>query len=145
MGLRFPEARRSSSTNISLPLPSPGPFARWADTVHKLGLLHFSTGILIWVMAGILDLTCCFPLGLCLIVVLGAWYRAKIRKLYRLPRSWGMDLVAWVLCMPCAIAQVGGSVVWWREIRVYAVRDCAGRTDVMVERLERLRLHNLFI
>ncbi|CAD7930278.1 unnamed protein product [Amoebophrya sp. A25] len=91
------------------------PFARWADTMGQVGLLHFSVGLSMWIAATMIDLFYFFPLGLIILSVVGGIHRLRLRmahKLggggwsgFRLTRQLILDIFTWFCCMPCAIAQ----------------------------------------
>eukprot|EP00392_Amoebophrya_sp_AT5.2_P016273 g16533.t1 len=81
------------------------PFARWADTVSQAQLLQFNVALSLWILAGLIDLAWLFPAGVCLVIVVGAYNRMELRATFKLPKSRLTDVLAWVLCMPCAIAQ----------------------------------------
>merc|ERR1719420_76531 len=83
------------------------PCIRWSDTTSQLHFLSFYLGLLIW---------CCLSLfnvlfagvGFVLVAIMGAYYRSKIRAYFGHPRSCMtgfQDVIAWLCCQPCAIAQ----------------------------------------
>jgi len=100
------------------------PCIRWSDTTSQMNFLSFYLSVLIW---------CCLMLcnamftgvGFLLIVVLGAWHRGKIRASFGLPRSFMtgfQDVIAWLCCQPCAIAQEARHVERALGIRATSAR-----------------------
>lgn len=83
------------------------PCIRWSDTVSQMHFLAFYLGILTW--SSLFFCNGLFSgLGFLLIVLVGAWHRGKIRAHFGLPRSCMtgfQDVIAWLCCQPCAIAQ----------------------------------------
>lgn len=83
------------------------PCIRWSDTVSQMRYLSFYLAILIW-CALMLCNSMLTGLGFLLVVFLGAWNRNKIRGSFGLPRTCRtgvQDIIAWMCCQPCAIAQ----------------------------------------
>lgn len=93
------------------------PFARWGDTLSILGLMQFNAAVAVWMICGVIDLAYLFPAGVVILVVFGAYHRSQIRVLYKLPQQSCCDLVAWIFCIPCAIAQEARHVERSRYIR----------------------------
>ncbi|CAD7923452.1 unnamed protein product [Amoebophrya sp. A120] len=81
------------------------PFARWSDTVSQADLLPFNVGLALWILAGLIDLAWFFPAGFLILVVLGSYHRMRLRRVYKLPTQNVSDVLSYLFCMPCAIAQ----------------------------------------
>lgn len=83
------------------------PCIRWSDTVSQMRFTSFYLSLLIW--CGLMLTNALFTgLGFFLVVLLGAWHRSRIRGYFGLPRTCMtgvQDVIAWICCQPCAIAQ----------------------------------------
>lgn len=83
------------------------PCIRWSDTVSQMHFLSFYISVLMW-CALMLSNILLAGLGSLLVVFVGAWHRGKIRAHFGLPRDCRtgfQDVIAWLCCQPCAIAQ----------------------------------------
>lgn len=83
------------------------PCVRWSDTNSQMRFMSFYLGIFVWCL-----LTLCnwmfAGLGFLLVMIMGAYYRGRIRAYFGLPRTCMtgfQDVIAWMCCQPCAIAQ----------------------------------------
>jgi len=83
------------------------PCIRWSDTVALAGYMPFWMALSVWMLllgANLIVLGS----GAVLIVASGVFYRRRIRESFKLPKttvSLLKDVVAWLFCCPCAIAQ----------------------------------------
>jgi Cys-rich protein (TIGR01571 family) len=83
------------------------PCIRWSDTNSQLHFMNFYLGVFIWGCLTICN-SLFAGLGFLMIVILGAYHRGKVRAYFGLPRSCMtgfQDVIAWLCCQPCAIAQ----------------------------------------
>jgi len=83
------------------------PCIRWSDTVSQMRFTSFYLSLLIWSCLALTNWAFT-GLGFLLVVLLGAWHRGRIRGYFGLPRTCMtgiQDVIAWICCQPCAIAQ----------------------------------------
>lgn len=83
------------------------PCVRWSDTMQQSGFLQFFQALGIFTCLLLVN-TFISGLGTLLIVILGVFYRVKIREASNLPTSpktHALDFLVWFCCTPCAIAQ----------------------------------------
>lgn len=81
---------------------------RWADTMRMARILSFWGALTIFVGLVVLDTVCAGLAGVVLVLLL-AYYRQRIRRLFGLQSgtcmSWSEDCLAYVLCCCCAVTQ----------------------------------------
>lgn len=80
------------------------PCIRWADTVSKLFFISFFMGVSMWATLLAFDGSLS-GLGFCFLVIFGASNRIWIRSELGMTRRLGSDCLAFLCCMPCAVAQ----------------------------------------
>jgi len=80
------------------------PCVRWSDTMSKLFLISFFLGVGIWATLLMMN-AAVTGLGFCCLVVLGATNRFWIRSDLKMPPRYASDFLAYLCCMPCAVAQ----------------------------------------
>lgn len=83
------------------------PCVRWSDTISLAGYLPFFVALTLWVVLLLANLIL-LGLGLPAVMVLGIVFRQTLRSSFGLPQTsmtLAKDVIAWVLCLPCAIAQ----------------------------------------
>jgi len=84
------------------------PFLRWADTTDQKGLLSYWKAFFIMFSLMLLHV---YTAGLTSIVAImvGVYYRQKLRRKYGIDAGTGgsifMDVLSWMCCQPCAIIQ----------------------------------------
>lgn len=89
------------------------PTIRWADTIRMAGIHWFSTAFLIIITAYIGMATVNDLLGFgyfagpgwLIPAALMTFYRQQVRAKFGLPQDWAHDIVAYICCSFCAIAQ----------------------------------------
>jgi len=83
------------------------PCIRWADNQQKLGIMSFWPAVVLSTCS-LLMLELTYGLFLILIVMGMLYFRQRLRRKFKMERSscsWLSDLLALMICLPCAIAQ----------------------------------------
>jgi Cys-rich protein (TIGR01571 family) len=83
------------------------PCIRWSDTISQMRFMSFYLCLLIWCSLMLCN-ALLTGLGFVFVVLLGAWQRNRMRGYFGLPRNCMtgvQDVIAWLCCQPCAIAQ----------------------------------------
>lgn len=111
------------------------PSVRWADTMRMSGFIAFWCGVACFLLCQIVSGFFMAPVGLIPLVMMGTYYRQKLRKMFDMPHSTCstvmQDCLAYCFCSCFAINQEARTLEEAYVVRHPAVEDA--REELMVK------------